>query len=260
MSPPVPHTRSPRTGLLAGLSAYFWWGLSPLYFKLFLPVPALTILAHRVVWSVAFLAAIVLWQRALPEVRRIAVSRRTLAVLCITGTLVACNWGIYIYAVTRSHILEASLGYFITPLLLLLLGVTVLKERLRRVQFIAIGLAVAAMGYLLIAGGPSAPFLWIPAGLALSFGFYALLRKITPVSATVGTLVETVFLSPAAILVLYLAPDLHLDSHPLLLTSGAFTSIPLLLFATAARSLRLITVGFLQYVGPTMQFLLAVLL
>jgi chloramphenicol-sensitive protein RarD len=262
---PHPPTRSPRTGLLAGASAYVWWGLSPLYFKLFLPLSPAVILAHRVVWSVLFLAACVLLQRATPELLRICRSPRTLATLCLTGALVACNWGVFIYAVTTDHILEASLGYFLTPLLQMLLGVTVLKERLRPLQLLATLLAASSLVYLLLAGGPSATHLWIPAGLAGSFGFYALFRKVTPVSPTNGTLVETAFLTPAALLVLYYTTPAgtvppSLLSHPLLLTSGAFTSIPLLLFATAARSLRLITVGFLQYIGPTLQFVLAVTL
>jgi chloramphenicol-sensitive protein RarD len=139
--------------------------------------------------------------------------------------------------------------------------VTVLKERLRPLQLLAAAMAVAALAYLATSHTTSARSLWIPAALALSFGFYALFRKVTPVSPTTGTLVETTFLSPLALVVLLPGPlPASLSAHPSLLTAGAFTSIPLLLFATAARSLRLTTVGFLQYLCPTVQFLLAVAL
>jgi chloramphenicol-sensitive protein RarD len=258
---PDPRVHSAKTGLIAGTSAYFWWGLSPLYFKLFVGLPPVMILAHRVIWSVAFLLPIVMWQRAIPDVLAILRSRRTLLTLCLTGALVATNWGVYILAVTTNHILEASLGYFATPLLNMLLGVTVLKERLRKLQLVAVAMATAALLYLLLADAASARHLWIPAGLALSFSIYGLLRKVTRVSPTTGTLVETAFLTPFALLALMLyTPGVSLAEHPLLLTSGAFTCVPLLLFATAAHSLRLTTIGFLQYIGPTVQFLLAVLI
>lgn len=252
---------NPATGLAAGTAAYLWWGFSPLYFKLFADVPPLVILSHRIIWSVVFLVAIVLWQRTTGDVLRAVRDVRTGLTLCLTGLLVATNWGVFIYAVTTSHLLEASLGYFTNPLVNMLLGVTVLKERLRPLQLLAAAMALAALAYLAMSHTASTRHLWIPGALAFSFGFYALFRKVTPVSPTTGTLVETVFLFPLALL--FLLPHSlasSLSAHPLLLTAGAFTAIPLLLFATAARSLRLTTVGFLQYLCPTVQFLLAVAL
>jgi chloramphenicol-sensitive protein RarD len=252
-----------RTGLVLGVAAYVSWGLLPLYLKLLHTVPSLQVLSHRVVWSLLLLAVIVV---ALRRVRAIwaAARGRTLGLLCASAALIAVNWLVYIWAVQHAHVLEASLGYFINPLVNVALGVVVLGERVSRVQWVAVTIAAAGVVVLATNGGGQ---LWISIALALSFGFYGLVRKVAAIDALGGLTVETLLLGPVALGVIWWAGahgqgawghDARLDT--LLVLAGAVTAAPLLMFAAAARRLRYATMGLLQYLAPTLQFLQAVLL
>ncbi len=246
-----------------GVSAYVLWGLLPLYLKLLKDVPALQVLSHRVVWSLLLLGVIVI---ALGRLRGIAAAARgrTLLLLVASASLIAVNWLVYIWAVQHGHVLEASLGYFINPLVNVALGVAVLGERVSRVQKAAV--AVAALGVVVMAVSGGGAIL-ISLTLALSFGTYGLIRKVAAIDALGGLTVETLILAPPALAVLGWAgmhgqgawgTDTRLDL--LLVLAGAVTAAPLLLFAVAARRMKYTTLGLLQYIAPTLQFAEAVLL
>jgi chloramphenicol-sensitive protein RarD len=252
-----------RGGLLLGLGAYFVWGVLPLYFKAVAAVRPTEIVAHRILWSLLFLGALVaLWRRG-PTIRAAITAPRIALTLALTATLIGVNWLVYIYAVVSGHVLEGSLGYFLNPLVNVLLGAIFLKEKLTRAQKGAFLLAATAVA-LLAAGASGA--IWISLALALSFALYGFLRKVIPVDALEGLAVETIFLTPVA-----LAWVLWLQGHGegsflhnrvtdlLLILGGAVTAIPLLMFTAAAKRLPYSTLGFLQYVAPSLQFLLAVL-
>jgi chloramphenicol-sensitive protein RarD len=252
-----------RASLLLGIAAYSLWGVLPLYLHLLQAVPALQVLSHRVVWSLLLLAVIVV---ALRRVRSIAAAGRgrTLLFLLGSATLIAINWLVYIWSVQNNHVLDASLGYFINPLVNVALGVMVLGERLRRWQGIAIGLAAIGVLLLTLHGGGA---LWIPLALALSFGGYGLLRKVAAIDALGGLTVETLLLGAPALAVLLWANHTGTAAFGsstridlLLIAAGAVTATPLLLFAAAAKRLPYTTMGLLQYIAPTLQFLEAVLL
>ena len=252
-----------RTGLILGVGAYVSWGLLPLYLKLLHAVPSLQVLSHRVVWSLLLLAVVVVALRRVRAIRA-AARGRTLGLLCASAALIAVNWLVYIWAVQHAHVLEASLGYFINPLVNVALGVVVLGERVSRVQWVAVAIAAAGVVVLAINGGGQ---LWISIALALSFGFYGLVRKVAAIDALGGLTVETLLLGPVALGVIWWAGahgqgawghDARLDT--LLVLAGAVTAAPLLMFAAAARRLRYATMGLLQYLAPTLQFLQAVLL
>ncbi|SOB80714.1 chloramphenicol-sensitive protein RarD [Sphingomonas guangdongensis] len=252
--------RPHRSGLLLAVGAYVLWGVLPLYLRLLNSVPPLQILAHRVLWSLLLLALVVLVLSAGPAVLR-AARGRTLLLLIGSAALIAVNWLVYIWAVQNHHVLEASLGYFINPLVNVALGMLVLGERLRPLQKAAV--AVAGAGVALMASGGG--MLWISTTLALSFGFYGLLRKIAAIDALGGLTVETLLLAPACSgLLLYahangngaFGESTRLDL--LLIVAGAVTAAPLLMFAAAARKLTYSTLGLLQYIAPTLQFMEAV--
>ncbi|MEA2999343.1 MAG: chloramphenicol-sensitive protein RarD [Sphingomonadales bacterium] len=252
-----------RAGLLLGLGAYSLWGVLPLYFKAVAAVRPTEIVAHRILWSLLFLGALVaLWRRG-PAIRAAIATPRIALTLALTATLIGVNWLVYIYAVVSGHVLEGSLGYFLNPLVNVLLGALFLKERLTHAQKGAFLLAAAAVA-LLAAGSGGA--IWISLTLAFSFALYGFIRKVIPVDALEGLSVETIFLTPAAFAwVLWL--QVHGESgflhsrvtDALLILGGAVTAIPLLMFTAAAKRLPYSTLGFLQYVAPTLQFLLAVL-
>jgi len=256
--------RDPRAGVCFGVAAYLWWGLCAIYFKAVASVPALQVLAHRVVWSVILLAGLVLLQHRWERVRAAIRTRRVFLRLCITTALIANNWGIFIWAVAHGELLQASLGYFINPLINVLLGVVFLRERLRRGQLISVALACVGVGWMVARYG-QVP--WIALILAVSFGFYGLLRKTTPVDAIEGLAIETGLLTPLAVAFLlwqaargqgaFAAGSWRMDV--LLVSAGVVTAVPLIWFAAAARRLRYATLGFIQYIAPTGQFLLAVL-
>jgi chloramphenicol-sensitive protein RarD len=252
------------TGLAYGLAAFGFWGFVPVYFKAVGVVPPLEVLAHRVVWAVPLLAALVLIQRQGGAIRRAVGSSRTIAVLLVTTALIAVNWYVFIWAMANDRVLQASLGYFINPLVNVALGVVFLREHLSRAAMVAVVLAAAGVGYLAVLGGEIP---WVALTLAVTFGLYGLLRKTVAVGAVVGLTVETTLLTPVA--VAYVAwlgragrlafgsGTLSLDL--LLVLAGVVTTVPLLLFTQAARLLPLSTLGFLQYLAPSMHFALAVL-
>lgn len=247
-------------GYLLGLTSYLIWGLSPIYFKLLGAVPASQVIAHRVLWS-ALLCGVLLAAWKHPGWwRRLRASPRHLGVLCGTGLLIAGNWLLYVWAINHGRMLEASLGYYINPLINVLLGMVFLGERLRRLQWIAVALAAVGVVQQIFLIG-SLP--WVSLLLALSFGFYGLIRKQTPVAALPGLAVETWLLVPLALLWLWLngAVGGQPVKHWLLLAlSGPVTLIPLLCFNAAARQLPYSTLAFMQYLSPTLVLLLAVAL
>ncbi len=261
----MPPDRTRLVGVLLGLAAFAWWGLSPVYFKAIDHVPAHEILAHRVVWSLVLLAGISAWRGALVSTIASLRARRLLLTLTASALLVAGNWFTFIYAVTGGLVLQASLGYFINPLVNVLLGMVILRERLRRWQWVS--LALAGLGVAVMARELSGLPV-VSLALAGCFGLYGLVRKVAPVGAVAGLTVETALLTPvalAALLVWHQQGDLvfgHRDLRTdlLLVASGPVTALPLIWFVGAARRLAYATVGFLQYTAPSLQFLLAVLL
>ncbi len=256
--------RQRRAGLIFGVSAYLLWGVMPLYFKALTHVGPVEIVAHRILWSLVFLGALIALWRRWPAVRAALANRRAMLLLAATSVLIAVNWLVYIYAVVSGHVLEGSLGYYLNPLVNILLGVVILKERLSRLQVAAT--LIAAAGVVALAAGAGSG-LWISLVLAVSFASYGFLRKIAPVEALEGLSIETVILAPLALgWVLWLqqaGAGSFLAFGPttalLLALGGAVTAVPLLLFTAAARRLPYSTLGFLQYLAPSLQFLLAVL-
>ncbi len=253
-------SQHPRAGVVYGVLSYGLWGLVPLYFKTVSAVAPQEVVAQRVVWSFVLLAGIVTLLGRWPDVRPALRSRPIMAALGTSTLLLAFNWFVYIYAVSTNQVVEASMGYFLNPLVNVVLGVVILKEHLRRWQMASVALAAVGVAVL---GVP-----WIAVSLALSFAFYGLLRKQVAVDGLLGLFVETMLLLPAAVaFVLYLkatGASAFVASDPAmcgkLMAGGLVTCIPLLLFAAAARRLRFATLGFLQYLAPTIQFLLAVFL
>jgi chloramphenicol-sensitive protein RarD len=235
----------------------------PLYFAALAAVPPVELVAHRVVWSVVVLAGLLTWLGRWKDVRACLSRGRTFVLLLVGSVLIAVNWFAFIYAVVTGQTLQSSLGYFITPLLSIVLGVLVFRERLNAWRWGAVGLAGLGLAYLVGKHG-GAP--WIALTLALSFGLYGLLRKVVAVDGLVGLAVETLLLTPAATAVLAVwlwqgtatLGRLGWRLDALLLLSGVITAIPLLCFGEAARRLPLSTLGFLQYLGPSLQFVLAV--
>ena len=254
-----------RAGLMYGLGAYLSWGVVPMYFKLLTHVPALNVLANRIVWSALFLAIVTAVRGSTRELREPLRRRDVLWALAGSTILIAVNWFTFIYAIEQNALLHASLGYFINPLVSVLLGFVFLRERLRPWQLVGLALAAAGVAILTVRLG-NVP--WIALVLAVSFGFYGLLRKVMHIGAMAGLTVETwlLFVPSLAVILVYAARDpgrylsLGFRTHVLLALAGVVTALPLLMFAAAARRLRLATMGFMQYIAPTCQFLLAVFL
>ncbi|HEY9580979.1 MAG TPA: EamA family transporter RarD [Rhizorhapis sp.] len=245
-----------------GFSAYFLWGFLPLYFHLLDDVGSVEIVVNRIVWSFLLLLPILALRGALGEFLRLVRTGTAMLTLTVTSALIAINWLVYIWAVNNGHVVAASLGYFLNPLVNVLLGFAILKERLGRVQWAAV--ALAAIGVAILAAS-ALNTLWISLALAGSFAFYGLIRKLSPVTALQGLAAETLILTPFSLL--YLAglgsaaafASASLATNGLLALSGVITSVPLLLFAVAAKRLRYSTLGLLQYIAPTLQFLIGVL-
>jgi chloramphenicol-sensitive protein RarD len=256
-SPGQSASLSARTGLIQGLSAYMLWGVFPLYFRALADVPPMTILCHRIVWSSASLSLVIALRKEWPAIWPLVRNRRTLLLLSAGAVLIALNWLIFIYAVSTHQVLQASLGYFINPLVSVALGMIFLRERLRQWQWAAVVIALVAVLNLALRG---AGFPWIAVSLALTFGFYGLVRKTVNVNSLHGLLVESSILVPVALVLLAVLPGRVPSAHDwgLLSLSGVITATPLLLFGAALRRLPLSTVGFLQYIGPTLQFLVAI--
>lgn len=254
-----------RSALAQALGAYFIWGFLPIYFNLLKAVPPLEVVAHRIVWSVLLLLAMLYFRGRLAALWEALTTRAMLLPMLATALLIAANWLIYIWAVTNGHVAAASLGYFLNPLLNVLLGFLFLKERLTRWQWVAVGLA--GVGVAILATG-ALDMLWISLSLALSFGIYGLIRKMAPVGPMVGLASETIILLPLAMAALAIWTvdgtghfgALGTRTDALLLFGGVVTAVPLLLFASAARQMPYATIGLIQYIGPTIQFLLAIFL
>jgi chloramphenicol-sensitive protein RarD len=250
-------------GFFLGLGAYGLWGVLPIYFKLIAKVPAIDIVAHRVLWSLPYLAVLILLSRGWAKVRAALKSTKTLGVLALTAILIGGNWLLYVYAVTSGHILAASFGYYLNPLANVLLGRFVLHERLSRLQWAAV--AIAAAGISVLAVGATGQ-LWISLTLCVTFALYGLLRKIVPADAVTGLAVETAILFPLAVGWLAWrssqgAPVMGTEEFQtgMLMAAGIVSTTPLLLFTAAARRLPYSTLGMLQFLAPTLQFLIAVL-
>jgi len=250
-----------RRGTAMGLGAYLLWGLFPLFFPLLKPASAVEILAHRVVWTLLFVVVALLVRRRWAWLRAIARDRRRLTILAVASVVIAINWGVYIWAVNHGHVVESALGYYINPLVTVLLGVVVLRERLRRWQWVAVALATCAVVALTIdLGRPP----WIALVLAFSFATYGLMKNQVRMPALESLAVETSMLAlPAAVVLVHLGtagqlvfggPQVHVTV--LLVSVGAVTAVPLLLFGAAASRIPLSTMGLLQYVTPTLQFLI----
>lgn len=260
--PPAASERLDRNGLIQGFGAYGLWGLLPLFFWLLKGVDAGEVVAMRVLWSVALLGVVILVLRRGPALAAALRSRRAIGLLVISATLISINWLVYIWAIHHNHVLEGSLGYFLNPLVNVLIGVAVLRERLGVAQIIAVALAAIGVAVLAVGAGQG---IWISLALAFTFGFYGLVRKVAPVEALEGLAIETAILAPVAAGYLF-----WLSGHAALgfganqqwtialVLSGAVTAVPLLLFAGAARRLPYSTLGLIQYLAPTMQFVLAI--
>jgi chloramphenicol-sensitive protein RarD len=241
------------------------WGLFPLYWKMLSGVPALEVVAHRTAWGLVAAAALVTLRSRWAEARAVLSRPRTLATLAASAALIAVNWLLYIWAVVHDHVTEASLGYYVNPLVNVLLGVVVLRESLTRAQWVAVVLAAVGVSVLTLGRGR---FPWIALALAVTFGLYGLVRKTVAADALTGLLWETAILAPLAVsLLLVLASRgtgvfgaAHPRASALLALGGVVTAVPLVLFAHGARSLPLSTLGLIQYLSPSLQFLLAVFL
>ncbi|EKG0405790.1 TPA: EamA family transporter RarD [Vibrio cholerae] len=259
----TPDQQDAKKGILLAISAYTMWGIAPIYFKALGAVSALEILSHRVVWSFVLLAVLIHLGRRWRSVVGVIHTPRKFWLLLVTALLVGGNWLIFIWSINANHMLDASLGYYINPLLNVLLGMLFLGERLRKLQWFAVALAAIGVGIQLVVFG-SVPIVAI--ALATSFGFYGLLRKKIQVDAQTGLFLETLFMLPAAIYLIWLADtptsDMALNTwqlNLLLVCAGVVTTLPLLCFTGAAARLKLSTLGFFQYIGPSLMFLLAVL-
>ena len=258
-------SRETRLGLLYATAAVLLWGVVPVYWKTLQHVPALEILAHRIVWGLVLVAVWMTIRGRWQELRDVFRRPRTVAALLASTVFIAINWGLFIYAVNTDRILATSLGYYINPLVNVLLGLVVLHERLNPKQWVAVALAALAVVLLTVQGGQLP---WISLVLPVSFGLYSLLRKIVHADAVVGLTFETAALFPFAAALL-LRQELRgvgalgnqgLEIDLLLVAAGAVTAVPLILFTLGVRRIPLSTAGLLQYIAPTCTFLLAVLL
>ena len=253
------------TGLAAALFAFGFWGVAPLYFKLLGEVAALEIIGHRIIWSALFLAAFLLWRDGPGFWRGLALGRHELAMLALSGTLVAINWLVFVWAVLHDQVLATSLGYFINPLISVLLGMLFLGEQLSALRWLAFFIAAAATSSMAWHIGELP---WVALSVAISFGFYGLVRKQLAVGPLKGLLWEAILLSlPVALYFLYIGSTGRfafgqgdVGINLLLIGSGLVTLLPLLAFNVAAKNLDLAVVGFVQYLAPSISFLLAVFL
>lgn len=251
------------SGALFALAAYTLWGVLPAYWKVLSHVPTADVLAHRVLWSLVFTLGVVFALRRGPELAAVLRDRHKSLALLASGALIGSNWGMFIWSVDAGRLVEASFGYYLTPLLNVVLGLALLGERLERTQLVAV--AIAAVGVVALGFGlGGAP--WLPLALALSFGLYGLVRKLTAVSSLVGLTLETGLLAPLALVWLAYRVEVRAESFfpdgsgtaALLVFSGVITALPLIFFASAAKRLSLSTLGLFQYLSPTLSFLLAV--
>lgn len=250
-------------GILNGIAAYALWGFFPIYWKLLHPVPALQVIGHRIGWSFILLLAFILITRQWQQFRAAALTSKTVGIYSIAAVLLSVNWLIYVWGVNSGFIVETSLGYFINPLLSVLLGVIFLRERLRPAQWVPIAIATAGVIYLTATYGRLP---WIALSLAFSFGFYGFVKKLAPLGSLYGLTLETAIVFPIALIYL-LAVEFNgtgfffhesLLTNILLIGAGLVTTVPLLMFASAARQIPLSVIGLLQYIAPTIQFLIGI--
>jgi len=254
-----------KKGILNGLGAYVLWGFFPIYWKWLHQVPALQVIGHRIGWSFILLIILILITRQWQAFRTAALTSKTIAIYFVAAILLSVNWLVYVWGVNAGFIVETSLGYFINPLLSMLLGMIFFRERLRLVQWIPVGLAAAGVIYLTVAYGRLP---WIALSLAFSFGFYGLVKKLAPLGSLYGLTLETALVFPIALAYLafvnFTGTGSFLHEGPLtdllLIGTGIVTSIPLLMFASAARQIPLTMIGILQFIAPTLQFLIGVFL
>ncbi|MER9138695.1 EamA family transporter RarD [Mesorhizobium sp. M0830] len=254
-----------RRGFLLALGAYLLWGMLPFYMKAVAHLPLAEVIAHRIVWSVPIAAAVLVWAGRTADFKAALRSPRTIAMAALTAALISVNWGVYVWAIAVDRTVETALGYYINPLVSVVVGALLLGERLDRLQIAAVVLAAVAVAVLTIEGGKLP---WVSLALAFSFAAYGFFRKTLPIGPSQGFLLEVLLLSvPALGYIIYLIAtgQDHIVSSSgadtaLLIGCGPVTSVPLLLFAFGAKLLRLSTIGIMQYIAPTMVFLIAVLI
>ncbi|MFG0256499.1 MAG: EamA family transporter RarD [Phycisphaerales bacterium JB043] len=262
-TPQNPHTRQEIVGFTYAMGAYLWWGLVPLYFSAIAHISVWEILAHRMLWSFPILVLIVLLRKHWSQIRSALASRRVVALLLLSTVCIATNWLLYIWAVAHHRVTEASLGYYLNPLINIALGMIVLRERMRSLQWLALLLAGAGVVWYTISLDELP---WIAITLAVTFGLYALIRKVIHINAFDGLFIEIALLLVPSIVFLIVVESSSgtamLAGNPrdtmLLLVAGIVTVTPLLWFTEGARRLRLSTMGFMQYIAPSIQLLLAI--
>lgn len=254
-----------RRGFLLALGAYFLWGLLPFYMKAVAHLPLAEVIANRILWSVPIAAAVLVWAGRTADFKAAIRSPKSLAMAALTATLISVNWGIYVWAISVDRTVETALGYYINPLVVIVVGAVLLGEKLDRLQIAAVALAAIAVAVMTVDAGKLP---WVSLALAFSFAAYGFFRKTLPIGPSQGFLLEVLLLSvPALCYIVYLIAtgQDHLVSSTagdtaLLLGCGPVTAVPLLLFAFGAKLLRLSTIGIMQYIAPTMVFLIAVLI
>lgn len=258
-----PDDKAAQRGFLFALAAYLMWGFLPFYMKAVAHIPAIEVVAHRVIWSLPIAGALLIWLGRTDDIKRALRSPRTLMMGGLTAALITINWCIYVWAISVDRTLETALGYYINPLFSIFLGAVVLGEKLNRVQIVAIALAVVAV---LVLTWENGGLPWVSIALAMSWGFYALFKKTLPIGPAQGFFLEVLILSvPAFAYIVWLEAtgqghfgDQGATNVWLLLAAGLVTAIPLILYANGAKLLRLSTIGLMQYIAPTIIFIVAV--
>ncbi len=260
---PAQQSGDSTRGFVFALMAYIFWGFLPFYMKAVAHVSPLEVIAHRVIWSVPIAAAVLIILGRTAEIRKALTTPRMLAMASLTAALITLNWGVYIWAIGTGRALDAALGYFINPLFSIFLGAVLLKEKLSRVQICAIALSASAVGLLTWHAG-SLP--WVSVALTVSWGFYAFFRKTLPIGPTQGFLLEVLLLTPPALaFIVYLMStgQAHFMAGTptdtwLLIASGVVTATPLILYGNGAKLLKLSTIGIMQYIAPSIIFIIAI--
>lgn len=261
MTTPAPQSGDTGAGFAYAVTAYLMWGFLPLYMKAITHIPPVEIIAHRILWSVPIAGLILIALGRTGDVIRALKTPRMVVMAAVTAMLISVNWGVYVWAIANDRALDAALGYYINPLFSVALGAILLRERLAAMQWVAVGLATLAVAILTIAAGVLP---WVALVLMTTFGIYGFLRKTLPIGPNQGFLLEVLLLCPMAMgYLVWLGDQGHFTpgtgwDAALLIGSGAVTAIPLMLYANGAKGLRLSTIGILQYIAPTMIFLIAV--
>ena len=256
----MPENRDTPQGLAFALTAYVLWGFLPLYMKLLSHIPPAEVVAHRVIWSLPIAATLLIILGRTGDIKTALTTPKMLAMGCVTAALISINWGFYVWAITSGHALDAALGYYINPLFSVFLGAVLLGEQLNKLQLAALALAFAAVVILTLEAGKLP---WVAIALFVTWGFYALAKKSLPIGPNQGFLLEVMILTPPAIAyIIWLGPTGNFLGSAydtwLLLGCGVVTAVPLLIYANGAKLLRLSTIAILQYIAPTMIFLIGV--